>query len=59
MGAEWSPLGGAGASAVWRGGLRVERSTCEPQGALGVEGARWPLSPTAMASALSEEASDR
>ena len=50
--------GGTGASLVcWRG-LRVERSMVWAEGALGVEGAGWPSSPTSMASSLFQEASD-
>ena len=57
VGSGWGPLGGARAS-LGRRGLGVERSTVWVVRALGVEGAWRPLSPTSMASALSEEASD-
>jgi len=58
VGAGWGPLGGVGVSLVCRRSLRVERSMAWAGGALAVEGAGWPSSPTSMASSLSEEASD-
>jgi len=58
VGAGWDPLGGAGTSLVcWRG-RGVERSMVWAEGASGVEGPGWPLSPTSIASSLSEEGSD-
>jgi len=57
VGSGWGPLGGARAS-LGRRGLGVERSTVWVAGALGVEGAWRPSSPTSMASSPSEEASD-
>jgi len=57
VGACWGPPRGARAS-LGRRGLGVERSTVWVAGALGVEGAWRPSSPTSMASSVSEEASD-
>ena len=58
VGAGWDPLGRAGASRDCWGGLGVKRSMGRVEGASGVVGAGRPSSPTAMASSLSEEASD-
>ena len=49
VGASWDPLGGAGASFHWWGGLGLERLMVWAGGALGVEGAGRPSSPTSMA----------
>jgi len=58
VGAGWGPLGGAGSFQEWRRDVAVERSTVLIGGALGEEGTCWPLSPTSMASSVSEGASD-
>ena len=57
VGAGQGPLGGAPVSLDWRG-LGVERSIVWAEGALGVQGAGRPSSPTSMASSLSEEGLD-
>jgi len=51
-------LGGEGSFPEWRGVLGVQSSMVWVEGALRVEGACWPSSPTSMACSLSVEASD-
>jgi len=58
VGSGWGPLGGAGSFLNCWGGLGVARSMVWVEGASGVEGAGRPLSPTSMASSLSEDVSD-
>jgi len=58
VGAGWHPLGGGEGVSGLLDGCGGERSTVWVEGASAVVGARWPSSPTSIASSLSEELSD-